>query len=654
MFKIFSAVKKGINSFISSSLEHEEDQSSMADLDPAANKNVRNYNLGDIFPYVVYTADRQETVIDMCKRLAVPPAVLANLNDRDANGSVQVGETFLVPSYSQAKPVRELTVTDLKRYDLEERLTTDPVTPVFYLYYATVHGDILGQLMLTDCELIFDPLNEKFKGIYTYEYGNILDNHKMGFIVHYSDIVGEITKITVPEDEEDPHNNEMNYDIQIAVRHTGNYYYCDPQAKDILDKMSAEEVSPASFNLKVNTNTLAGVKRTSKDKAQQADHFICTLQQKITKYIEKSKGGAGKDARAHSMTSLPFFDIDYPVLMEYCPKKGSSGKGERVEKLVVKNSAESGQKDDEKSQDNSENNASDKGEMNVQQIQQGDLKEKMGEEPEQEIEEELTLEEVDKHIDVIKKIFGLNHLGDSIVDLKNQSMVPLEFLFTGVEDIRREKLEAKGSSEKDFIQAAEEDTRGSRHSTKLVQLTEPEKSDILMDELLPGSELMTRGYAKMIGGCIPAYICSGEWILYYSKKRDGTSYNTILGQCLHRGEVVVVLTDSNQNTFGGYFSGPLEKKDGYFGTGESFLFKYTPDKGVFVYGSTGSNNFYNYCASEGFGWGSDPHFGLFIDQSLVTGSTHACQTFSNDVLSNASHFNLHKLEIWGFKRVGDL
>ncbi len=98
---------------------------------------------------------------------------------------------------------------------------TDPKTPKFYLYYATVHGDVLGNVIMTDQELIFDPLNEQFKGLLSYQDGDILTNYRMGFIVAYDDIVGEIGKISIPDNDGEP-TTDVTFDLQIGLKHTGN------------------------------------------------------------------------------------------------------------------------------------------------------------------------------------------------------------------------------------------------------------------------------------------------------------------------------------------------------------------------------------------------------------------------------------------------
>lgn len=105
--------------------------------------------------------------------------------------------------------------------------------------------------------------------------------------------------------------------------------------------------------------------------------------------------------------------------------------------------------------------------------------------------------------------------------------------------------------------------------------------------------------------------------------------------------------DRDGNKFGGYISAELKKNDDFFGTGESFLFK-LKDNSAVIYGCTMNNCYFNTCDDTGIGFGSDPHFGLFINENLDKGSTHACQTFSNDVLTSKNHFGIRKLEVNSF------
>lgn len=74
---------------------------------------------------------------------------------------------------------------------MERLLRTDPKLPTYFAYYCTTEGDILGKLMFTDYEVLFEPLNERLKGYFNYGVGDIRDNTKMGFILGYADIIKE-------------------------------------------------------------------------------------------------------------------------------------------------------------------------------------------------------------------------------------------------------------------------------------------------------------------------------------------------------------------------------------------------------------------------------------------------------------------------------
>lgn len=129
----------------------------------------------------------------------------------------------------------------------------------------------------------------------------------------------------------------------------------------------------------------------------------------------------------------------------------------------------------------------------------------------------------------------------------------------------------------------------------------------------------------------------------------------LLTKCKNKGELLIVIQDTKGNIFGGYFSQNLQMKESYYGTGESFLFKVTvtigllQEEGVVIYHSTMENLYYCYCNMEGIGFGSDPHYGLFIENCLTRGSSHSCRTFGNDPLSSSKYFVIQKLEIFTFK-----
>ena len=159
-----------------------------------------------------------------CLSNSIDEAVFVNLNGGKDKARLVLQEQVVVPHYFVTKDkCDELDVDYLRKFSIEKRLMHDPYLPIFYLYYATVQGDILGHLMMTDCELIFTPLNEKFKGTYSYEFGDINQNHKAGFTLSFEDIIGSPFKISIPSEHgEDDGAEEITYDIEIPLRQTGN------------------------------------------------------------------------------------------------------------------------------------------------------------------------------------------------------------------------------------------------------------------------------------------------------------------------------------------------------------------------------------------------------------------------------------------------
>lgn len=93
---------------------------------------------------------------------------------------------------------------------------------------------------------------------------------------------------------------------------------------------------------------------------------------------------------------------------------------------------------------------------------------------------------------------------------------------------------------------------------------------------------------------------------------------------------------------------------GYFGGGESFLWKFTQGT-LKVYKTTGKNSYVMLCEPGyiSFG-GGDGHYGLYLDDTLNNGSSSPCPTFDNEPLCSPGpkkagtvEFECVGLEVWG-------
>ncbi|KAG1809182.1 TLD-domain-containing protein [Suillus subaureus] len=167
------------------------------------------------------------------------------------------------------------------------------------------------------------------------------------------------------------------------------------------------------------------------------------------------------------------------------------------------------------------------------------------------------------------------------------------------------------------------------------------------------------------------------WTLLYSLDQHGISLNTLYSRCepklpstpgATKGALVVV-KDARDAIFGVWMGDGLWlERGGYYGSGESFLWRYQRpsskgdelEEGMLdVYKWTGRNDYVALCEPGfiSFG-GGDGHYGLYLDASLLDGSSAPCPTFDNPVLCSRVDvggvgikkdvsFECVGLEVWG-------
>ncbi|XP_059527909.1 oxidation resistance protein 1 isoform X10 [Myotis daubentonii] len=100
--------------------------------------------------------------------------------------------------------------------------------------------------------------------------------------------------------------------------------------------------------------------------------------------------------------------------------------------------------------------------------------------------------------------------------------------------------------------------------------------------------------------------------------------------------------------FGALASEPFKVSDGFYGTGETFVFTFRPEFEVFKW--TGDNMFFikGDMDSLAFGGGGG-EFALWLDGDLYHGRSHSCKTFGNNTLSKKEDFFIQDIEIWAFE-----
>ncbi|KAF9782422.1 TLD-domain-containing protein [Thelephora terrestris] len=185
----------------------------------------------------------------------------------------------------------------------------------------------------------------------------------------------------------------------------------------------------------------------------------------------------------------------------------------------------------------------------------------------------------------------------------------------------------------------------------------PRKSVALKGRKDITSAVLTPSLADLIRPYLPPIPrLSGSWSLLYSLDQHGISLNTLYARCsTHLGGSLIVIKDSGDTLFGAWLGENVHQSKGaYYGSGESFLWK-SKDT-LHVYKWTGKNDYVALCEPDylSFG-GGDGKYGLYLDDTLLDGSSAWCLTFGNEPLcSDLGHdqgdtvtFECVGLEVWG-------
>ena len=88
------------------------------------------------------------------------------------------------------------------------------------------------------------------------------------------------------------------------------------------------------------------------------------------------------------------------------------------------------------------------------------------------------------------------------------------------------------------------------------------------------SEILTDGMLVQLGACLPRLVKMRAWNLPYRVNTDGTSLLTFYSRLKDYTPTLIVVQDTSKNVFGAYVTESWHINQFFYGTGESFLFKF--------------------------------------------------------------------------------
>ncbi|KAM9304504.1 oxidation resistance protein 1 isoform 2-T2 [Morus bassanus] len=216
----------------------------------------------------------------------------------------------------------------------------------------------------------------------------------------------------------------------------------------------------------------------------------------------------------------------------------------------------------------------------------------------------------------------------------------------------KKKEEPETSEESTTEGAAKEweiTTREDNNSKQATNIKTDLEPEAFRPNLSDPSELLQPEQIEKLTKSLPPRTIGYPWTLVYSTAKHGMSLKTLYRTMLGLDTpVLLVIKDSDGQVFGALASEPFKVSDGFYGTGETFMFTFSPDFEVFKW--TGDNMFFikGDMDSLAFGGGGG-EFALWLDGDLYHGRSHSCKTFGNHTLSKREDFIIQDIEIWAFE-----
>uniref|UniRef100_UPI0037E92121 oxidation resistance protein 1a isoform X2 n=1 Tax=Semicossyphus pulcher TaxID=241346 RepID=UPI0037E92121 len=196
------------------------------------------------------------------------------------------------------------------------------------------------------------------------------------------------------------------------------------------------------------------------------------------------------------------------------------------------------------------------------------------------------------------------------------------------------------------LQITTKEEVNSKQGTSIKTELEPET---FKPNLREPSDLLEADQIEKLAKNLPPRTIGYPWTLAFGTSKHGMSIKTLYRAMQGQDTpVLMVIKDSDGQVFGALASEPFKISDGFYGTGETFLFTFNPEFEVYKW--TGDNMFFikGDMDSLAFGGGSG-EFGLWLDGDLYHGRSHSCKTFGNPMLSKKEDFYVQDIEIWAFE-----
>jgi len=184
---------------------------------------------------------------------------------------------------------------------------------------------------------------------------------------------------------------------------------------------------------------------------------------------------------------------------------------------------------------------------------------------------------------------------------------------------------------------------------------EPEMLDEVPDMTCP-SDILNIQQVAALNQFLPARCIGSKWMLKYSSRNHGTSIGTLYRQAANTTSPnLLIIKTLCGSTIGALASHPLRVQEHFFGSGESFLFRFKKSSMANDFAQfpwSGKNNFFTRCTKDTLVFGSsEGDYAIWIPDNLLRGTSKPCETYMNPTLTKEKDFEICDVELWAFSDI---
>lgn len=199
-----------------------------------------------------------------------------------------------------------------------------------------------------------------------------------------------------------------------------------------------------------------------------------------------------------------------------------------------------------------------------------------------------------------------------------------------------------------YQQAANDFGRRSISMPDLVSLNTHEKP-LLPINIVGQNTILSNDYINQLRRELPKRYRNNDWKILYQMNVDGCAYSTFFEKTEKYEPIILVLKTNSNEIIGAFASRGLKKSKNYYGSGESFIFKFNEGELVAFHWSKRNDYFVTSSKSEIVIGGGDGSSAIWIDGELDHAMSDPCYTFDSPQLTANKSFRLYNMEAWSLR-----